>query len=158
MSNSFVNSLFEKIDNYNSFDRKRQYNKNIIDGIVRDFNDISPSIESEIFKLFEFQFQSFEVSEKLKNVYILNIKFYYEGDLTEDFSIGLDIFNDNNYKIIFDRLFDVLLSYKRIYDMITNVKFNKNDDNPFRVYLKNNSKYFIDNPDNIEECNYEQSY
>ena len=86
-----------------------------------------------------------EISDKSKTIYTFNIKFYYDGAYTDYISINLDIFNDNNYDIIFNKLFDVFLSYKRIYDMITDVNFNRNDDNPFRIYLKNNSKYIVDN-------------
>ncbi len=61
---------------------------------------------------------------------------------------------ENNYDIIFNKMFDVLLHYSDIKDLITSVDLNKNNGNMFTNYLKKNLKYLSDNVEFVDEQSY----
>lgn len=154
MTNDFTTSLLKRISSCSSFDRKIEYHSNMINGVIKNFNDISFD-ELGLLCRFKFKLNDFQKKpNSSKGKYTYTIEFYYNGHISEFVYIDVDIFNENNYDVIFNKMFDVLLNYSDISDLITAVNLNKSDGNIFTNYLKKNLKYLPDNVEFVDEQSY----
>lgn len=152
MAVDFVTLLLKRIDSYNSFNRKVINHTTMINELVKNFNDIALCSYS-LTKPFKFELNAFEKSNGVatsRYLYTIKITFWYSSEANEVIYIDVDLLNEDNYIIIFDKMFNVLLSYANIRDTISNVNLNKRDTNPFTTYLINNLKYL---PNNVEYVN-----
>ncbi len=91
--NDFTTSLLKRIDGYNSLDRKIEYHKNIASDIIKNFNSI---VNDFGVKIFEFTLNDFQKSNRvnrINNMYVYTLEFYYNNHITEFIYIEVDIFN-----------------------------------------------------------------
>lgn len=136
MNNDFSTLLTKQILNYTSLDKKVETTINIIHNIVNEINSISPHVDG--FKLFEYEIKDFKQRSRNKWKAVLNL--YFDRNLTmiSPLVLDIDVFNENNYELIFDFLFSNLLQIEYVYNLVQSANVENKDDNPFTKYLIEN--------------------